>query len=161
MSLQVGDKVPSVVFKIRKDGDWADLPTDEIFAGRRVVVFGLPGAFTPTCTSEHLSGYFAKHKKVMDAGIDGLYCLAVHDSFIMNAWAKDQGVSHEITMIPDGNGEFTKAMGLDMDLSVVGFGVRCKRCAMVVDNGVIEKIFVEDGLDVEVSGVDTMLEYLS
>ena len=160
MSLQAGDKVPSVVFKIRKDGDWAELSTDDIFAGRRVVVFALPGAFTPTCTSSHLSGYLAKHKKIMDAGIDGLYCLAVNDSFVMNAWAKEQGVSDEFTMIPDGNAEFTKGMGLGTDLSVVGFGMRCKRSAMVVKDGVIETLFVEEGGDVTVSGVDNILEYL-
>ena len=160
MPLQIGDKIPSVIFKTRKDGDWHDVSTDDIFAGKRVVVFALPGAFTPTCTSVHLSGYLAKHKKITDAGVDALYCLAVNDSFVMNAWAKDQGIGDAFAMLPDGNAEFSKGMGLDTDLSAVGFGVRSKRYSMVVKDGVIEKIFIEQGTDVEVSDVDTMLDYL-
>ena len=160
MPLTIGDKVPAVTFKTRRDGDWQDVSTHDIFAGRRVVVFALPGAFTPTCTSVHLSGYLAKHKKIMDAGIDGLYCLAVNDSFVMNAWAKEQGITDEFTMIPDGNAEFSKGMGLDTDLSAVGFGIRSKRYSMVVKDGVIEKLFVEEGSSVDVSDVDTMLDYL-
>ena len=160
MPLQVGDKVPSVTFNIRKDGDWAELSTDALFTGKRVVVFALPGAFTPTCTATHLSGYLAKHKKVLDAGAHALYCLAVNDSFVMNAWAKDQGIGDAIGMLPDGNADFTKAMGLDNDLSVVGFGVRSKRYAMVVNDGTIEALFVEQGGDVTVSGVDNILDYL-
>ena len=165
MPLTTGDKVPSVTFKTRKDGDWLDVTTDDIFAGKRVVVFALPGAFTPTCSSTHLPGYLAKHNKVKELGVDAIYCLSVNDSFVMNAWGKDQGVQDEIGLIPDGNADFSKGMGMDVDKSAIGFGVRTWRYSMVVNNGVIEKVFEEDRNDAgdpfAVSDVDTMIAYLS
>lgn len=159
----VGDKVPAVTFRTRADGDWKDVSTDDIFAGKRVVVFSLPGAFTPTCSSTHLPGYMMKSADVKAQGVDDIYCLSVNDSFVMNAWAKDQGVTDELGVIPDGNGEFSEGMGLLVDKKDLGFGPRSWRYSMVVKDGEIEKMFVEPvepGDPFKVSDVDTMLEYL-
>ena len=158
-----GDKVPSVTFRTRADGDWKDVSTDDIFSGKRVVVFSLPGAFTPTCSSTHLPGYMIKSGEVKDLGVDDIYCLSVNDSFVMNAWAKDQGVTDELGVIPDGNGDFSKEMGLLVDKADLGFGPRSWRYSMVVKDGEIEKMFVEPvepGDPFKVSDVDTMLAYL-
>lgn len=160
---KAGDKVPSVTFRTRADGDWKDVSTDDIFSGKRVVVFALPGAFTPTCSSTHLPGFMIKSQEVKSHGVDDIYCLSVNDSFVMNAWAKDQGVTDELKVIPDGNGEFTDKMGLLADKKDLGFGPRSWRYAMVVKDGVIEKMFVEPekpGDPFEVSDVDTVLGYL-
>ncbi len=160
---KAGDKVPSVTFRTRADGDWKDVSTDDIFGGKRVVVFALPGAFTPTCSSTHLPGFMIKSQEVKSHGVDDIYCLSVNDSFVMNAWAKDQGVTDELKVIPDGNGEFTEKMGLLADKKDLGFGPRSWRYAMVVNDGTIEKMFVEPekpGDPFEVSDVDTVLGYL-
>jgi len=159
-----GDKVPSVTFRTRANSEWKDVTTNDLFAGKRVVVFSLPGAFTPTCSSTHLPGYMIKSEEVKKHGIDDIYCLSVNDSFVMNAWAKDQGVDGELKVIPDGNGEFSEGMGLLVGKEDLGFGKRSWRYSMVVNDGVIEKAFVEPekpGDPFEVSDVDTMLNYLS
>ncbi|SDG65081.1 peroxiredoxin [Roseospirillum parvum] len=160
-----GDNVPSCTFRVRKDGEWVDLTTDEIFKGKTVVVFALPGAFTPTCSSTHLPGYMARSEALKAAGVDDIYCLSVNDSFVMNAWAKDQGVDDEVKMIPDGNGEFSDGMGLLVDKAQLGFGKRSWRYSMLVKDGVIERMFVEDmnapGDPFKVSDADTMLANLN
>ena len=161
---KVGETVPDVTFRTRENGDWKDVTTADLFAGKRVVVFALPGAFTPTCSSTHLPGYMIKSAEVKAQGIDDIYCLSVNDSFVMNAWAKDQGVDGELKVIPDGNGEFSDKMGLLVDKKNLGFGPRSWRYSMVVKDGVIEKMFVEaqkPGDPFEVSDVDTMLGYLT
>ncbi len=158
-----GDKVPSASFQTRQDGDWKTVTTDDLFGGKRVVLFALPGAFTPTCSSTHLPGYQMKSAEVKAKGVDAIYCLSVNDSFVMNAWAKDQFVTEELAVIPDGNADFSKGMGLAVEKRDLGFGVRSWRYAMVVNDGVIEEMFVEPekpGDPFEVSDVDTVLAYL-
>ena len=160
---QAGDRVPEVTFRTREGGDWKDVTTTDLFAGKRVVLFALPGAFTPTCSSTHLPGFMIKSRNLKDQGVDEIYCLSVNDSFVMNAWAKDQGVTDELKVIPDGNGEFTEQMGLLADKKALGFGSRSWRYAMVVNDGVIEKMLVEPeepGDPFKVSDVDTVLTYL-
>lgn len=161
---QAGDRVPEVTFQTRQDGDWKDVTTSDLFGGKRVVLFALPGAFTPTCSSTHLPGFMIKSQEVKSHGIDEIYCLSVNDSFVMNAWKKDQGVDDELKVIPDGNGEFTEKMGLLADKKNLGFGPRSWRYAMVVKDGVIEKMFVEPeepGDPFKVSDVDTVVGYLT
>ena len=159
-----GDLVPDVTFKTRVDQHWRDVITDDLFKGKTVVLFALPGAFTPTCSSTHLPGYMAIADTLKDQGVDRILCLSVNDSFVMNAWAKDQGVEDEVEMVPDGSGHFTRAMGMLVDKDALGFGLRSWRYSMLVVDGRIEKMFVEDYGDPDdpfrVSGADTMLTYL-
>lgn len=158
-----GQNVPNVTFRIRENNDWKSVTTDELFKGKTVVVFSLPGAFTPTCSSTHLPRYnelapvFAKH------GVDSILCVSVNDTFVMNEWAKDQE-SANIVMIPDGNGEFTEGMGMLVDKSAIGFGKRSWRYSMLVKDGVVQKMFIEpekDGDPFEVSDADTMLAHIA
>ena len=162
--IKTGDKVPAVTFHTRKDGAWLDVTTDDIFKGKTVVLFALPGAFTPTCSSTHLPGYLEYGDDIKAQGVDEIACLSVNDSFVMNAWAKDQGIDDEIRMIPDGNGEFSAGMGLLVDKRDIGFGERSWRYAAVVTDGVVEKLFVEDmgqpGDPFEVSDALTVLDWL-
>jgi peroxiredoxin len=161
--LKEGDRIPGVTFRTRQDGSWKAVTTDELFDNKRVVLFALPGAFTPTCSSTHVPGFLEKNEDVRAQGVDDIYCLSVNDSFVMNAWAKEQGIDDEIKMVPDGNGEFSDKMGQLVDKADLGFGKRSWRYAMVVDNGTIEKMFVEPekpGDPFEVSDVDTVLAYL-
>ncbi len=167
--------VPSVVFKTRVRNEslggpnpfeWKDRSTDEIFKGKRVVVFSLPGAFTPTCSSNHLPRYEALYDDFKALGIDDVICLSVNDAFVMYQWGKSQG-AEKVFLLPDGNGEFTRKMGMLVDKSNLGFGMRSWRYSMVVNDGEIEKMFVEPGYDdncptdpFEVSDADTMLNYL-
>ncbi|OHC75695.1 MAG: hypothetical protein A3G18_03290 [Rhodospirillales bacterium RIFCSPLOWO2_12_FULL_58_28] len=161
---KAGQRVPNVTFHTRADGKWVDVTTSEIFGGKTVVVFALPGAFTPTCSSTHLPGYKAMSKFIKAEGVDDIYCLSVNDSFVMNAWGKDQKINNEIKFIPDGSGRFSKGMGLLVNKDVIGFGHRSWRYSMLVVNGVIEKMFVENskepGDPFKVSDAGTMLEYL-
>jgi len=159
-----GDSVPAVSFSLRRPGEWAKLTSEEIFAGRSVVVFAVPAAFSTSCSARHLPGYVALASNIKRMGIDEILCVAVNDAFVINAWARDQGIDDEVTLLPDGNGDFTRAMGMLVDESGRGFGERSRRYSMVVDNGVIRQIFIEDrnnGDDpVEVSDAITMLDYL-
>ena len=160
--LKPGARVPSVIFRIRKNDKWEDLPSNEIFEQKTVVVFALPGAFTPTCSRTHLPGYMALSDQLKKAGADDIYCLSVNDSFVMNAWAKDQRVDDKIVMLPDGNGTFTDLMGMLVDKNELGFGRRSWRYSMLVYDSVIHKMFVEDfstpGDPFEVSDASTMLD---
>lgn len=158
-----GKKVPSVSFPMRVNDDWAQRTSDEIFTDKTVVVFSLPGAFTPTCSSTHLPRYNELAQKFFDNGVDEIICISVNDTFVMNAWAQDQQ-SDNISLIPDGNGEFTEGMGLLVDKSAIGFGKRSWRYAMLVKNGIIEKMFIEPDLPgdpFEVSDADTMLNHIN
>ena len=164
--------IPEVVFKVRMqdeagDFHWQDVASKDLFAGKRVVVFALPGAFTPTCSSVHLPGYEVKYEEVKAAGIDEIYCLSINDSFVMNKWAKEMMVEN-VKMLPDGSGDFTRGMGMLVKKENLGFGNRSWRYSMVVNDGAIEKIFIEPGYcdnceedPFEVSDVSTMLEYLN
>lgn len=136
--------VPSVTFKFRRDGEFVDVTTDELFKGKRVVLFSLPGAFTPTCSTFQLPGFELDFQKFKDQGIDEIYCVSVNDAFVMNAWAKDQNIVN-VKMIPDGNGEFTDGMGMMVRKLNLGFAWRSWRYAAVIDNGNIEWIAEEPG----------------
>ena len=158
-----GQKVPSVTFPVRKNDEWVNVTTDEIFAGKTVVVFSLPGAFTPTCSSTHLPGYNNLAPVFKASGVNEIVCISVNDTFVMNEWAKDQE-SDNVTLIPDGNGEFTEGMGLLVDKSNLGFGKRSWRYSMLVKDGTIEKMFIEpevEGDPFEVSDAETMLKYIN
>ena len=148
------------------DYEWVEEDSRDIFEGKRVVVFALPGAFTPTCSSTHLPGYEAKYDEIIAEDVDEVYCLSVNDSFVMNAWFADQGIVN-VKPIADGNGDFSRHMGMLVEKSKVCFGLRSQRYSMVVDNGFVENIFCEDGKEdnfagdpFDVSDADTMLEYL-
>ncbi len=158
-----GQSVPSVTFPIRVNDEWSKRDTQEIFAGKTVVVFSLPGAFTPTCSSTHLPRYNELASKFSENGVDEIICVSVNDTFVMNAWAADQQAEN-ISFIPDGNGEFTQGMGLLVDKGAIGFGKRSWRYSMLVKDGVIEKMFIEPDLPgdpFEVSDADTMLAFLN
>ena len=173
--MAVIEKVPDVVFKTRvRDesigGDnpfrWQDRTTQDIFAGKRVVLFALPGAFTPTCSSTHLPRYEELYEDIKAQGVDEIICLSVNDAFVMFQWGKKLG-AEKVFLLPDGNGEFTRKMGMLVEKSNLGFGMRSWRYSMVVDNGKIEKMFVEPDYGdncptdpFEVSDADTMLAYL-
>ncbi|MCL1623766.1 glutathione peroxidase [Moraxella sp. Tifton1] len=158
----VGQKVPSVTFHTRQGDSWVDISTDELFNDKKVVVFSLPGAFTPTCSSTHLPRYNELAGEFKKLGIDDIICMSVNDTFVMNAWAADQECDN-IRVIPDGNGEFTKGMGRLVNKDNLGFGSRSWRYSMLVEDGTIVKIFDEpekDGDPFEVSDADTMIRHL-
>ncbi|UVW30152.1 glutathione peroxidase [Massilia sp. H6] len=158
-----GRPVPSVTFKTRSGAEWKDLSSDELFSGKTVVVFSLPGAFTPTCSSNHLPRYNELAPVLRANGVDDILCMSVNDAFVMNQWKAGQDATN-ITVIPDGNGDFTKGMNMLVDKRDLGFGQRSWRYAMLVKNGVIDKIFIEperEGDPFEVSDADTMLHYIN
>lgn len=165
--------VPAVTFNKRAipegrvDYDWVTEDTQDIFEGKRVVVFALPGAFTPTCSSTHLPGYEAEYDNILEQDVDEVYCLSVNDSFVMNAWLADLNIQ-KVKPIADGNGDFTRHMGMLVKKEAVNFGYRSQRYSMVVDNGLIEMIFVEQGKEddfagdpFDVSDATSMLNYLT
>ena len=158
-----GQRVPDVTFKTRtSEGQWKDVTTADVFAKKRVVVFSLPGAFTPTCSSSHVPRYHELLPTFEARGIDSVVCISVNDAFVMNEWAQAQH-AEDLTFLPDGNGEFSEKMGMLVDKRAVGFGQRSWRYSMLVDDGVIVKMFIEpekDGDPFEVSDADTMLKYL-
>jgi len=137
-------QVPQVEFVFRENSEFVTRTTADLFDGKRVVIFSLPGAFTPTCSAYQLPGFEQKYEEFVQLGIDAIYCISVNDGFVMNAWAKDQGIE-KVTLIPDGNAYFTRSMGQLVLKSNLGFGERSWRYAAVVDNGIIEKLFEEPG----------------
>jgi len=158
----VGKSVPDVNFKVRDESKWITLRTSKIFAHKKIILFALPGAFTPTCSSVHLPNYEDYWPSFKALGIDEVYCLSVNDSFVMNEWRKREKIQH-VKMLPDGNGEFTEKMGLLVDQSELCFGNRSRRYSMLINDGIIEKAFLEplEGNDpYGVSGPETMLTYL-
>lgn len=158
-----GQRVPQVTFRVRENNEWKNVSTDDLFKGKTVVVFSLPGAFTPTCSSTHLPRFNELAPAFHANGVDAILCVSVNDTFVMNEWAKDQEASH-ITLVPDGNGEFTDKLGLLVDKSDLGFGKRSWRYSMLVKDGVIQKQFIEPekpGDPFEVSDADTMLSYIN
>jgi len=158
-----GKRVPTVTFRTRVGGEWRNISTDEIFKGKNVVVFSLPGAFTPTCSSTHVPGYNELAPAFHANGVDKIVCISVNDAFVMNEWAADQGADN-IQFLPDGNGEFTAGMGQLVDKLDLGFGKRSWRYSMLVRDGVVEKMFVEPqkpGDPFEVSDAATMLAYIN
>jgi glutaredoxin-like protein len=158
-----GQRVPDVSFRVRRNGDWASVTTQDIFAGKDVVVFSLPGAFTPTCSSTHLPRYNELAPVFKAQGIDTIVCVSVNDPFVMEEWGKDQEAGN-VVLLPDGNGEFTGKMGMLVDKSDLNFGKRSWRYSMLVRDGTIEKMFVEPqepGDPFKVSDADTMLHYIN
>lgn len=161
MAIAVGDKLPEATFKVRTPEGLKDMTTGELTAGKKVVLFAVPGAFTPTCHAKHVPSYLEHLDALTAKGIDTVACVAVNDAFVLDAWAKQAGADGKITMLSDGNGTFTKAIGLDFDGSGFGLGTRSKRYAMVVDNGVVAALHVEESPGVmEVSGADKVLAAL-
>ncbi|MDV2992153.1 MAG: Hybrid peroxiredoxin hyPrx5 [Chroococcidiopsis sp. SAG 2025] len=163
LSNREGQKVPSVKFRTRQNNGWLDVSSDEIFNGKTVVVFSLPGAYTPTCSSTHVPGYNDLAPAFKENGVDEIVCISVNDAFVMSEWAKDQGAD-KVTFLPDGNGEFTNGMGMLVDKSELGFGKRSWRYSMLVKDGVVEKMFIEPeepGDPFKVSDAETMLNYIN
>ena len=156
MTIQVGDRIPDATLNLLKDGVQA-VSTGDIFDGKKVVLFSVPGAFTPTCSSKHLPGYVEKFADFRQRGVD-VACVAVNDAFVMDAWSKDQHVPDGFIMLADGNGTFTKALGLEMDGTPFGLGMRGKRFALYAEDGVVRKLNVEAPGEFKVSDAKTMLE---
>lgn len=155
--------IPTGTFKLIKNGEWKEITTDELFKNKKVIVFSLPGAFTPTCSSAHLPRYDELAEVFKSEGVDDIIVMSVNDTFVMNAWEKDQGTEN-ITFIPDGNGDFTKEMGMLVEKNDIGFGSRSWRYSMLVVDGVVEKQFIEPdeaGDPFKVSDADTMLAYIN
>ena len=144
MTIKVGDKIPSITLKTFGSSGMTDINTKDIFAGKKVVMFGVVGAFTPTCAQQHLPDYIRRKSELEEKGIDQVVCVSVNDPFVMDHWGKVSGTGDKIIMLPDGNAEFTKTMGLEMDASANGLGIRSKRYFMVVDNGVVSALTIED-----------------
>ena len=155
MTIQVGDRIPQATLNVLKDGVQA-INTDEIFSGKNVVLFSVPGAFTPTCSAKHLPGYVEKLDEFKKRGID-VACVAVNDAFVMGAWAKNQNVPPELMMLADGNGAFAKALGLEMDATAFGMGLRSRRFALYAEDGVVKKLHVEAPGEFKVSSAEAML----
>jgi glutaredoxin-like protein len=158
-----GQKVPQVTFRTRRDHEWVDVSSDDLFKGRTVVVFALPGAFTPTCSSTHVPRYNQLTPAFKRHGVDDVVCISVNDAFVMNEWRNEQRATN-VTFVPDGNGDFSRGMGMLVAKNELGFGARSWRYSMLVKDGVIEKMFIEPDLPgdpFEVSDADTMLAYIA
>lgn len=160
MTIKVGDKVPDVAVATKTADGIAQLSRDEMFGGKKVVLFALPGAFTPTCSAKHLPSFVTKAGDLKAKGVDTIACLSVNDAFVMDAWGSSQGAGDDVTMIADGSAAFTKALGLELDLTDRGMGVRSQRYAMVVDDGTVSQLFVEAAGAYEVSSAEHVLSNL-
>ena len=157
MAVQEGDKIPSVKVK---NPDMSDVTTDELFSGKKVVLFSVPGAFTPTCSNQHLPGFIDQADAIRAKGVDEILCMSVNDAFVMDAWGKDRGAGDKVRLIADGNADFARALGLEMDGSGIGFGTRSQRFALIAEDGVITKLAVEAPMKFEVSSAEAILEAL-
>ena len=159
--IKVGDRLPEATFKVMTQDGPANRTTQEVFGGRKVVLFAVPGAFTPTCHRNHLPGYLENHDALKAKGVDGIVCVAVNDVFVLDAWSKSSGAGDKIEFISDGNGDFAKALGLSMDGSGFGLGTRSQRYSMLVEDGVVRSINVEDTPGkADISGADNLLKSL-
>ena len=159
MTIQIGDKIPHATLNILKDGVQA-VNTEELFDGKKVVLFAVPGAFTPTCSAKHLPGYADKFGEFQKRGIE-VACLSVNDAFVMDAWAKSQDVPEGVHMLADGNGAFTQALGLELDATAFGMGLRAKRFALYAEDGVVKQLHVEAPGEFKVSSAEYVLEHLA
>jgi peroxiredoxin len=160
MAIQVGDKIPSGTLTIMGPDGPGPLTTEEIFSGKKVVLFAVPGAFTPTCSAKHLPGYLQNADAIKAKGVDTIACLSVNDAFVMGAWAKDRNVGDKVLMLADGGAAVTKSLDTVLDLTERGLGVRSRRYSMVVDDGVVTQINLEEGGGFEVSDAETILGQL-
>jgi peroxiredoxin len=160
MTIKVGDKLPDVTFTTPSAEGPKPLSTQDVFGGKRVALFAVPGAFTPTCSARHMPGFVQHAADIKAKGIDTIACVSVNDVFVMKAWGEDQNVGDDILMLADGSGVFTRAIGLEMDANRFGMGARSQRYAMIVNDGVVEQLNVEQGGEFKVSSADYMLEHL-
>ncbi len=159
MAIEEGQKLPEATLHMMQEGRPAAVTTDDLFAGKKVVLFAVPGAFTPTCSQAHLPGYVVNADAIKAKGVDSIVCLSVNDAFVMDAWGQNAN-AEELLMVGDGNGDFTSALGLEMDGSGFGLGTRSQRYAMIVDDGTVTKLAVEDPGQFEVSAAEAILEAL-
>jgi peroxiredoxin len=160
MTIKPGEKLPAVEFTVMTPDGQQKLSTDVVFAGRKVVLFGLPGAFTPTCNMNHLPGFLLAYDDIKAKGVDTIACTSVNDVFVMSAWSKATGADGKIMMLADGSAEFAKAVGLEFDLIAAGMGLRSKRYSMIVENGVVKTLNIETERGVNVSGAETIMQQL-
>lgn len=160
MTIKAGDTMPQATLKTMTADGMKDVDSSSYFAGRRVAVFGVPGAFTPTCHAKHLPGFIQKADELKAKGVDEIACVAVNDAFVMDAWGKAAGADGKVTMLADGNGELTRKLGLEMDLTSAGLGTRCHRFSMLVNDGKVEQLHVEEPGQFEVSSAEHMLANL-
>ena len=160
MSIKVGDRMPKGQFTVMGANGPEPLTTDDLFKGKKVVLFSVPGAFTPTCSMKHLPGFVEKAAELKGKGVDTIACMAVNDVFVMSAWGKSADVGDRVLMLADGNGEYAKALGLELDASKFGMGKRGQRFSVIVDDGVVEKLNVEPAGQFGVSSADTALDQL-
>ncbi len=159
MAIKEGDKLPDATMHILRDGRPKAVGTNDLFGGKKVVLFAVPGAYTPTCSNDHLPGYVVNADAIKAKGVDSIVCMAVNDAFVMDSWGREKN-AEELLMVGDGNGEFTRALGLEFDGSGFGLGSRSQRFAMVVDDGTVVKLAVEAGGALDVSKAESMLEAL-
>ena len=165
MTIKVGDRLPAGTlqefYEVEKDGCSVGpnpVNVEDFTRGRKVVIFGLPGAFTPTCSAKHVPGYVANYDKLKAKGVDEIACMSVNDAFVMGAWGRDQKAGGKVHMLADGSADYTKKLGLEMDLNARGMGTRCQRFSMLVDDGVVKALNVEAPGKFEVSDAETMLK---
>ena len=168
MAIQMGETLPSGSLMEFIEVETAGCPigpneckVDEMTKGKKIVVFGVPGAFTPTCSAKHVPSYLANYDKLKAKGVDEIWCLAVNDAFVMGAWARDQKTAGKIRMLADGSATYTKALGLALDLTARGLGIRCQRFSMLVENGIVKRLNIEAPGKFEVSDAETMLKQLT
>lgn len=157
MAIREGDKIPTVKLK---NPDMSDVTTDELFGGKKVVLFAVPGAFTPTCSEQHLPGYIEHADAIKAKGVDEIVCMSVNDAFVMKAWGEERGVGDKVRLVADGNGDLAKALGLEMDGTGIGFGLRSQRFAAIVEDGTVEKLAVEEPMKFEASAAESILAEL-
>ena len=160
MTIQVGDRIPSAELSTMTEDGIKKIATDELFADKTVVLFAVPGAFTPTCSAKHLPGFLERADELRSKGVDTVACLSVNDVFVMNAWGKNQQVGDRVLMLADGNGDFARQLGLEMDASQYGMGLRSKRFALIARNGTVEKLMVEAPGEFRVSSAESVLSDL-
>ena len=160
MTIKVGDKIPSVTLKHMEESGAKEVSTDELFKGKKVLLFAVPGAFTPACSNQHLPGYIQNAEQIKAKGVDTIACISVNDVFVMDAWGKNQNAGDKVLMLADGDGEFAKAAGLELDLTGKGLGMRSQRYAMVVEDGTVKELELEDGGKLEISTAEKLLAKL-
>ncbi|MDG2273371.1 MAG: peroxiredoxin [Halioglobus sp.] len=159
MTIKIGDSIPACTMKTMGEKGPTDITTDEIFAGKKVLLFAVPGAFTPGCSITHLPGYVVSADQIKAKGVDTIVCMSVNDAFVMDAWGKAQN-AEALLMLADGNGDFSAALGLELDGNGFGMGMRSQRFAMIVDDGTVSHLQVEEGAGVDVSSAETMMALL-